>query len=208
MRSGDADNLSDAELCERWSSTRDEAAAHEFVRRHRGRLEVGFRWAGLDDEGSGLADDVLVTALVKYDAEKSSIRTFLSRLFRNAMVDEYRRRGRHISVEVLVDEDDRHEFVDPRASFEEAAVSQAAIERCLERLDERERVAIALWLVNGGHVTLAELSEQLAAMEGCESGTSLATASRVRQRALAALWDCLEQGEDNDGRRQGGESGG
>jgi len=168
----------------------DEAAAAEVMRRHSGEM-FGFARRMLGEEQA--AEDALQEALLgllrtaaNYDG-RESLRTWVFRILRNKIVDQYRKRGRDL---VVSDADPEAASFKPNGHWKdmdfqpwnESAELLEVVRLCMEQLPHNQREALQLKAV-----------EELSATEAAEVlGVSVANFRQILHRGRASVRRCAD----------------
>jgi RNA polymerase sigma factor (sigma-70 family) len=126
-----------------------------------------------------VAGDVFAAAFAAYDRvlpEPAGVRTWLFRIARNAVIDQYRREGRRRSLIARVG---RHrQFPDSVEESVEVRSDLRAICAALETLRERDRQLVGLRVAAG--LSFAEVGEVLGMRESAAKAATHRALERVR----------------------------
>jgi RNA polymerase sigma-70 factor (ECF subfamily) len=128
-----------------------------------------------------VAGDVFAAAFAVYDRvqpEASGVRTWLFRIARNAVIDQYRREGRRRSLLARIGRD-RH-FEDSVEASAEVRSDLRAIRAALETLRDRDRQLVGLRVAGG--LSFAEVGAVLGMRESAAKTATHRALERVRAR--------------------------
>ncbi len=153
-----------------------------YQRESRWLLGVAQRIVGDRDSAHDVLQDAFLQIwqrAASYQRALGSARGWVYTVVRHRALDMARRAGREIGVgdDIEAISDARQDLTSPESAFPDPT----ALDRCLERLDERKREAIVCAFVEG--YTHEQIATQLS--------TPVGTVKSWIRRGLLALRDCL-----------------
>ena len=128
-----------------------------------------------------IAGDVFAAAYAAYGRARpdpAGVRTWLFRIARNAVIDQYRREGRRLSLIARIGRD--REFPDSVEENVEQRFDLRSIRAALETLRERDRQLVGLRVAGG--LSFAEIGQVLGMREGAAKMATHRALERVRSR--------------------------
>jgi RNA polymerase sigma factor (sigma-70 family) len=128
-----------------------------------------------------LTGDVFAAALAAYERARpdpAGVRTWLFRIARNAVIDQYRREGRRRSLLTRIGRD--REFPDTVEENVEQRFDLRSIVAAMETLRERDRQLVGLRVAGG--LSYAEAGQVLGMREGAAKMATHRALERVRSR--------------------------
>jgi RNA polymerase sigma factor (sigma-70 family) len=133
------------------------------------------------DTAEDVTGDVFAAAFAAYGRvrpDPDGVRTWLFRIARNAVIDQYRREGRRRSLIARIGRD--REFPDSVEESAEQRFDLRAICAALETMRERDRQLVGLRVAGG--LSYAELGDVVGMREGAAKMATQRALERVRTR--------------------------
>jgi RNA polymerase sigma-70 factor (ECF subfamily) len=167
------------------TGVRLEGAVTPFDEVYRDHADAVFRFCVSQvrdvDTAEDLAGDVFAAAFAAYQRvhpDPAGVRTWLFRIARNAVIDQYRREGRRRSLVARIGRD--REFPD---SVEESVVQRfdlRSVVAAMETLRERDRQLVGLRVAGG--LSYAEVGQVVGIRESAAKMATHRALERVRAR--------------------------
>ena len=126
-----------------------------------------------------VAGDVFAAAFAAYSRvrpDRAGVRTWLFRIARNAVIDQYRREGRRRSLLARIGRD--HQFPDSVEENVERGFDLHAIMAAMETLRERDSILVGLRVAGG--LSYAEAGQVVGMREGAAKMATHRALDRVR----------------------------
>jgi RNA polymerase sigma-70 factor (ECF subfamily) len=167
------------------TGVRLEGAVTPFDEVYRDHADAVFRFCVSQvrdvDTAEDLAGDVFAAAFGAYQRvrpDRAGVRTWLFRIARNAVIDQYRREGRRRSLIARIGRD--REFPDSVEESVEQRFDLRSVVAAMETLRERDRQLVGLSVAGG--LSYAEVGQVVGMRESAAKMATHRALQRVRAR--------------------------